>query len=83
MDDSGSTGRWAEVEELGPVLDGAKLLETDVTMGGFLRMRAYGVCGQNNLIELRRGRLPSECGHISLKPVRPTDRCLCLAGLFF
>ena len=63
--DSDSTGRGAEVEELRPVLDGAKLLETDDTMGGFLRMRACGVCGQNYLKirYLRRGRSPSGCNH--------------------
>jgi hypothetical protein len=73
VDDSDSTDRDAVMEELGPVRDGAKLLETSDTMGGFLRLRACGVCGQNNLIKLRRGRLPSECDHISLKPVRPTE----------
>lgn len=63
---------WGDTDDIGD------------TRGCFKRQQACGVCDQNNLrTNLRRGRLPSGCNHISLKPVRPTDQCLWLAGLFF
>ena len=50
--------------------------EIGYTRESFEQLPTFGLCDRNNLKTsyLRRGRLPSGCNHISLKPVQPTDR---------